>query len=234
MRILVACEESQAVTIAFRDKGHEAYSCDVQPCSGGHPEWHIKRDVLPLLNGCCCFTTEDGSPVEVWENWDMIIAHPPCTYLSNAGAVRLRPGGVLNEERMQKAVLAKEFFLAIWNSDCPRIAVENPVPGKIHELPPYTQIIEPFWFGDPWKKRTCLWLKGLPALVPTEIVEPLGLWVGATSSRRDKHIYSRYQLASNRDSKIRSKTFPGIAKAIAEQWGGIVISDLSRKDRCYG
>lgn len=203
MKVLVACEESQAVTIAFRNKGHEAYSCDILPCSGGHPEWHLKQDVIPLLS----------------QSWDMIIAFPPCTYLSNAGAVRLRPGGVLNEERWEKACLAKDFFLAFYNADCPLIAIENPVPGRIHQLPRYDQIIEPYFFGDPWKKKTCLWLKGLSPLVPTNIVKPEGLWVGATSSRRDSSVYSRYSLNSNRDPKIRSKTFTGVALAMAAQWG---------------
>lgn len=119
---------------------------------------------------------------------------------------------------MQKAREAKEFFMAFYNADCPHIAIENPVPGKIHELPPQTQIIEPYMFGHEWKKRTCLWLKGLPPLVATDVVEPKGLWVGATSSRRDEHIYSRYELTSIRDSKRRSKTFQGVAKAMATQW----------------
>lgn len=146
MRILVACEESQAVTKELRRLGHEAYSCDIQPCSGGHPEWHLQVDALELLK----------------LKWDMIIAHPPCTYLTNAGAVRLRVKGEINQERMEKAKEAKKFFMAFLEADCPKKAIENPVPGKIHQLPPYSQIIEPYMFGDPWKKRTCLWLRGLP------------------------------------------------------------------------
>ena len=204
MRILVACEESQAVTKELRRLGHEAYSCDIQPCSGGHPEWHLQTDALELLK----------------MKWDMIIAHPPCTYLTNAGAMRLRVKGEIVQERMEKAKDAKRFFMAFLDADCPKIAVENPLPGKIHQLPPYSQIIEPYMFGDAWKKRTCLWLKGLPPLMATELVEPRGIWVGATSSRRDNKIYSRYELRSKRDSKTRSKTFPGIARAMAEQWAG--------------
>lgn len=146
MRVLVACEESQAVTIELRRLGHEAYSCDIQPCSGGHPEWHLQVDALELLK----------------MKWDMIIARPPCTYLTNAGAVRLRVKGEINEERMAKAREAKKFFMAFLEADCPKKAIENPLPGKIHQLPPYSQIIEPYMFGDPWKKRTCLWLRGLP------------------------------------------------------------------------
>lgn len=204
MKILVACEESQAVTIELRQLGHEAYSCDIEPCSGGHPEWHLQVDALELLK----------------MQWDMIIAFPPCTYLTNAGAVRLRVKGKIQFERIEMARTAKKFFMQFYNADCPKVAIENPIPGKIHELPPYTQIIEPYMFGDPWKKRTCLWLRGLPRLMATDIVTPEGLWVGATSSRRDAKIYSRYQVASNRDPKIRAKTFPGIARAMAEQWAG--------------
>ena len=140
MRILVACEESQAVTIELRRLGHEAYSCDIQDCSGGHPEWHIKGDALELLK----------------LKWDMIIAHPPCTYLSNLGAANLKKNGVINQERMTKAIEAKEFFMKFLEADCPRIAVENPVPQKIHNLPPYTQIIQPYMFGDLWKHKCVL------------------------------------------------------------------------------
>lgn len=200
----MACEESQAVTIELRRLGHEAYSCDLQECSGGHPEWHIKGDALELLK----------------IKWDMIIAHPPCTYLTAASAVRLMPGGVIDEERLGKGRKAAEFFMAIWNADCHRIAVENPVPIKIFELPQYTQIIEPYYFGDPWRKRTCLWLKNLPPLLPTDVVVPKGLWVGSTSGRRDATVYSRYSLRSKRSQKERAKTFPGIARAMAEQWAG--------------
>lgn len=122
MRILVACEESQAVTIELRKLGHEAYSCDIEPCSGGHPEWHLQQDVTPLLK----------------QHWDMIIAFPPCTYLSNAGAKHLFRGGRLNEERYAKGLEAKAFFLRFLNEDCPRIAVENPVSSRIYEMPPYS------------------------------------------------------------------------------------------------
>jgi len=202
MKILVACEESQAVTKELRAKGHEAYSCDILDCSGGYPEWHLQQDVTELLN----------------QKWDMIIAFPPCTYLTNAGAMRLRVNGILQEDRLKKAESAKEFFMKFYNADCPKIAIENPLPGKIHQLPKYNQIIEPYMFGEPWKKRTCLWLRGLPKLVATDIVKPLGLWVGSTSSRRDAHIYSKYDLSSNRNPRIRSKTFPGVAAAMAAQW----------------
>jgi hypothetical protein len=142
VKVLVACEESQAVTIALRKLGHEAYSCDIEPCSGGFPEWHLQQDVIPLLE----------------KEWDMIIGFPPCTYLTNAGAMRLKKNGIIQEDRMKKSIKAKEFFMTIYNSKCKKIAIENPVPGKIHKLPDYNQIIEPYMFGEPWKKRTCLWL----------------------------------------------------------------------------
>lgn len=205
MRVLVACEESQAVTMELRRLGHEAYSCDIQACSGGHPEWHLRVDALELLK----------------MRWDMIIAHPPCTYLTNAGAIRMRVGGVIQQERFEKAMAARAFFLRFYEADCPRIAIENPVPMKMVDLPRYSQIIEPYMFGDPWRKRTCLWLKGLPPLIMTEApVAPKGLWVGATSLRRDPGLKQRYELRSNRDPRRRSRTFPGIARAMAEQWAG--------------
>lgn len=174
---------------------------------GGYPLWHIRVDALELLK----------------MRWDMIIAHPPCTYLSAAGAVRLfnKDHTIADPERYEKGIEAAKFFRAFYEADCPKIAVENPVPMKCFGLPPYSQIIEPYMFGDPWRKRTCLWLKGLPPLIPMEApVEPLGLWVGSTSARRDPTIKQRYTLHSNRDQKRRSKTFPGIAHAMAVQWAG--------------
>ena len=131
MQILVACEESQAVTIALRKLGHEAYSCDLIPCSGGHPEWHIQQDVLPLLNGYCFFKTCDGSAHYVLGRWDMLIAFPPCTYLTNASAVRMRVKGEIVAERYAKAMEAKAFFMSFLSADCAKIAVENPTPATI-------------------------------------------------------------------------------------------------------
>ena len=203
MRVLVACEESQAVCKAFRELGHEAYSCDIQECSGGHPEWHIKADALELLK----------------IKWDLIIAHPPCTYLSKAGGSRLRVNGEIQQSRYDKGVAATEFFIAFLNADCPRIAVENPVPLKIFGLPPYSQIIQPFMFGDPWMKTTCLWLKGLPPLMATDIVVPTGKWVSSSDHRKVK-VNDQWQTSGKNTKKERSKTFPGIARAMAEQWGG--------------
>lgn len=203
MNILVACEESQEVCKAFRALGHEAYSCDIIEPSGGHPEWHLQLNALELLK----------------LPWDLIIAHPPCTYLTNAGAVRMRVGGKIVEERYQKAMEAKDFFMKFYNADCPRIAIENPTPMKIVGLPPYTQAIQPYEYGHPYSKRTCLWLKGLPPLVPTKIITKHTPYVNGGS--KDAHgNYRRFQGRKERDPKVRSKTFPGIAKAMAEQWAG--------------
>lgn len=162
MRVLVACEESQRVTMAFRERGHEVYSCDILECSGGHPEWHILGDALPMINGNCLFTTMDGVLHKIDRQWDLLIAHPPCTYLTNASAVRMRVNGVINQERYEKAMKAKEFFMAFYNADCDHIVIENPVPLKLVDLPPYTQIIQPYEHGEPYSKRTCLWLKNVP------------------------------------------------------------------------
>lgn len=210
MKVLVACEESQEVCKAFREKGHEAYSCDIQECSGGHPEWHILDDCLQILRGGC-ITTMNGEK-HIVEKWDLIIAHPPCTYISNAGVRFLYPGGkgILNEDRLRKGIKATHFFLRFLYADCEKIAIENPVPSTVYCLPKYNQIIQPWMFGHPVQKKTCLWLKGLPKLVPTEICEErqsskvAGNWFNHGGKERQKN---------------RAKTFPGIAKAMAEQWG---------------
>lgn len=181
MRVLIACEESQAVCKAFRSKGHEAYSADLQDCSGGHPEWHIKGDVTPLLS----------------EKWDMIIAFPPCTFLTVAGACNIPK----DLSRIEKGFEAARFFMQFYNADCPRVCVENPRPLAMFNLPKCSQVIEPYMFGHPYTKRTYLWLKGLPELVATNIVVPRASWV------RQK-----------KGSKIRSKTFPGVVAAMADQW----------------
>ena len=146
-KLLVVCEESQRVTAAFRARGWEAYSCDIQYPSGGHTEWHIMGDCLPLLNGNCTFRTMDGAEHRIDGRWDMIIGHPPCTYLTNASAVRMRINGKIVAERYAKAMEAKDFFMKILEADCDRIAVENPTPLKLVGLPPYTQAIQPWQFG---------------------------------------------------------------------------------------
>ena len=230
MKVLVACEESQAVTIELRKLGHEAYSCDIIECSGGHPEWHITQDVLPLLDGNCEFMTMDGQTHTIEGKWDMIIAFPPCTYLSNAGACRLYPKkGQLNMERYQKGLEAKEFFLKFLNADCPRIAVENPVSSSVFEMPKHTQEIQPYEYQrldddeeqllHPYTKKTRLWLKGLPKLIPTSPdAVPIGPYCPAGTGRKDRTKYGSAKRGE--DAKNRAKTFPGVAKAMAEQWTG--------------
>lgn len=200
MKALVACEESQAVTIELRKLGVEAWSCDIQECSGGHPEWHLCEDAIDLLD----------------EEWDLIIAHPPCTYLTAAGAVRLYNNDhtIKDEYRLQQGWEAAKFFMKFLNADCRHVAVENPLPMKVFNLPKYTQLIQPYEYGDPWMKRTCLWLRGLPPLIPTNIVLPTGYWVGAHGNNKAKRGFSK----GFRDSKTRAKTFPGIAHAMATQW----------------
>lgn len=218
MKVLVACEESQRVCTEFRRLGHEAYSCDIQECSGGHPEWHVVEDALQLLEHNINIVTLDGK-VHFIDKWDLLIAHPPCTYLSNAGARHLWRGHVLNRERYAKGLDAKDFFLKFLNADCPKICVENPVPSRIYELPNYTQTIQPYEYGHPYSKRTCLWLKNLPPLQPTDIVEPVGTWC-PSGSYSHKHDTKHKGIFTKDRAKNRSKTFLGIAKAMAEQWGG--------------
>lgn len=191
MKILVACEESQAVTIELRRLGHEAYSCDIEPCSGGHPEWHLQQDVIPLLT----------------QKWDMILAFPPCTHLAVSGAkwfAAKRADG-----RQQNAI---DFFMRFANSDCPRIAIENPVGIMSTVWKKPDQIIQPWQFGHGETKKTCLWLKGLPPLVPTNIVDG-----------REQRIWKMPPSADR--AKERAKTFPGVARAMAEQWAGDIRED---------
>lgn len=235
MKILVACEESQAVTKELRRLGHEAYSCDIIECSGGHPEWHINHDVTEILNGRVHFNTADGKLHYISDRWDMIIAFPPCTHLAVSGArhfVKKRADG-----RQREAI---EFFCEFLYADCDRIAIENPV-GIISgdyiqkwfpalaaqcDLPRKpTQIIQPYEYGDHARKTTCLWLKGLPELKPTNIVDPgeivgKGFSVGASLDMARDENGKIIAWNDPRTAKIRSKTFPGIAKAMAEQWAG--------------
>lgn len=233
MKVLVACEESQRVCTEFRKLGHEAYSCDIEPCSGGHPEWHIQGDVLKLIYPDCyicsfepeiedemfgTFKTMDGTIHELPSKWDMIIAFPPCTYLTNAGARHLYKGGTLNQERYKKGLEAKVFFMKFWNAHCERIAIENPTPSRVFELPEKTQVIQPYQFGHPFTKRTQLWLRGLQPLTPTRIVEPERTWCPSGSYSKKHEEKHRGMFTTDR-ARNRSKTFPGIAKAMAEQWG---------------
>lgn len=213
MKILVACEESQRVCIAFREKGHEAYSCDIEPCSGGHPEWHIQDDVLKHLD----------------KGWDLIIAHPPCTHLAVSGARHFEKKR--QDGRQREAI---EFFCKLLNANCEKIVVENPVGiisgdyipkhfpdlAEKYNLPiKHTQIVQPYEYGDASRKTTCLWIKGLNPLKPTNIVEPD--IISYTCKNGKKVTFSRdycQGVGQNRGSK-RSKTYEGIAKAMAEQWG---------------
>lgn len=206
IRVLVACEESQEVCKAFRARGHEAYSSDIQECSGGHPEWHIQGNVLPILRPQelpdRLFYTMDGMWHHI-EKWDLIIAHPPCTDLAVSGA-RWFPEKQ-KDFRQQKACV---FFMQMALADCERIAIENPIGimSSVYRKP--DQIIQPWQFGHGETKATCLWLKNLPPLTPTNVVEgrEQRVWRMAPGPER---------------AKARSKTFPGIAKAMAEQWGNL-------------
>ena len=192
MRVLIACEFSGVVREAFRKRGHDAWSCDIIESDDNSP-YHIQDDVLKHLN--------DG--------WDLMIAHPPCTYLSNVAAGWLFPKGILNQVRYKLGLEAKEFFLKLLNANIEKICVENPVQSKIFEIEKYTQITQPFYFGDPFKKATCLWLKNLPLLKPTNIIEN----PESTTTAR------WYNNCGKNRAKIRSKTFKGIADAMAAQWG---------------
>ena len=213
MRVLVACEESQEVCKAFRALGHEAYSCDIQDCSGGHPEWHIQGDVLPLINGDCSFTTVGGGMHTIVGKWDLLIAHPPCTDLAVSGA-RWFPEKQ-KDFRQQKACV---FFMQMILANAERVAVENPVGimSSCYRLP--DQIIQPYQFGNPSKKTTCLWLRNLPKLIPTEIVTP-ELVEYKCSNGKTVRFSADYGSGGGEHGKRRSKTYPGIAKAMAEQWG---------------
>lgn len=216
MKVLIACEESQRVCIAFRNRGHEAYSCDIQEPSGGHPEWHILGDALRAIEGGKV-TTMDGQAHGVGR-WDLLIAHPPCTYLSRAGGSRLRINGEIQQERFGKGVEAKRFFMRLYDAPIGKIAVENPVPLKIFGLPRYSQIVQPYMFGEPFMKTTCLWLRGLPPLKATDTVQPTEKWVSSSDHRKEKR-KDRWSASGRRSAKERSKTFPGITEAMAEQWG---------------
>lgn len=233
MKVLVACEESQAVTIELRRLGHEAYSCDIIECSGGHPEWHIMEDVLSLLNpdvhtlhDCqyygLHFLTMDGIKHRIRGRWDMIIAHPPCTYLTVTGNrwFNVERYGEKAIQRQKDREDAINFFMEFANADCPRIAIENPIGHMSTEYRKPDQIIHPYMFGDPARKATCLWLKGLRPLKPTNIVEPVIIKYKNGKGTDNPWHMDTMSLPADKRSKARSKTFPGIAKAMAEQWAG--------------
>jgi hypothetical protein len=219
MKVLIACEESQAVTIAMRKRGIEAYSCDIVECSGGHPEWHIQGNVLPLLNGRCHLITMDGKEHFIEGKWDMIIAFPPCTKTSNAGARRLWKGGSLNIQRYYEGLCGKALFLAIWAADCDKVIIENPTPSKIFDYPKPTQAVQPYEYGHPFTKKTLLWERGVEPLHPTNVVKPEKTWC-PSGSYSGKHEEKHRGMFTTDRAKNRSKTFHGIAEAMAEQWTG--------------
>ena len=225
MNILIACEESQAVCIEMRRLGHRAFSCDLVECSGGHPEWHIMGDWLPLLNGYCSFQTMDGVSHKLGGAWDMIIAFPPCTHLASSGARWFAEKQ--RDFRQQKACA---FFMHFVFADCDKIAVENPVGimSNLYRKP--DQIIQPYEYGDRARKSTCLWLKGLPLLSPTDVVDAGeirrgGFSVNASADCARDENGSALRWNDKRTSIIRSKTFPGIARAMAEQWAGMCVEE---------
>ena len=221
MKVLVACEESQTVCKAFRAKGHEAYSCDIQPCSGGHPEWHICNDVLDIINGNTEFFTCDGT-LHIINAWDMIIAHPPCTYLTNTGNrwFNVQRYGDKAIQRVKSREEAAQFFMAFVNAPCEHIAIENPVGYMSTHYRKADQIIQPYMFGHEAEKRTCLWLKNLPALKATNVVKPPERVRFASGKSMPQWYANAWHMSSEERSKFRSKTFQGIAQAMADQWGG--------------
>lgn len=205
MKILVACEESQAVTKEFRALGHEAYSCDILESSGGHPEWHLQQDVTELLK----------------QDWDMIIAFPPCTFLTVTGNrwFNVEKYGNKAIKRHADKKEAIEFFMMFANANCEKIVIENPVGVMSSEWRKPNQIVNPFQFGDAFEKKTCLWIKGLPNLEPTNIVEVPPRTEFKSGKTMALWYADAFKLPKEERAKLRSKTFPGIAKAMAEQWG---------------
>lgn len=230
MDVLIACEESQRVCAEFRKRGHNAYSCDIVETSGNNPEWHIRQNVIDLLNGYCAFVTQDLQVhYELWyKRWDIIIAFPPCTHLAVSGAKHFEKKRLDGSQRQ-----AIDFFCTILNADCEKIAIENPVgiiSGKYikkwfpdlasqYKLPiKPNQIIQPYYFGDNHRKTTCLWLKNLPKLKPDNIVEPTLISYKCKNGK--VVIFDEYMVHTKGNRAThRSKTFPGIARAMAEQWG---------------
>ena len=221
MKVLIACEESQRVCIAFRERGHEAYSCDILECSGGHEEWHIREDVLPLLNGNCTFKTVDGTEHHIEGKWDLLIGFPPCTYLTVTGNrwFNVERYGDRARERIQNREEGADFFLKIANADCDRIAIENPIGVMSTRWRKPDQIIQPWMFGDPFEKKTCLWLKGLEPLKETDVVDPEPRVQFDSGKTMPPWYAEAWHLPKAERARLRSQTFDGVAKAMAEQWG---------------
>lgn len=220
MNILIACEESQRVCTAFRERGHNAFSCDIE-VAGGRPDWHIRSDVLPLLNGDCDFVTQDGERHHQKGKWDMIIAHPPCTYLTVTGNRWFDTGKYGKDawNRMTERNKAIAFFYRIVMANCEKIVIENPVGVMSTAYRPADQTIQPYEYGEPFEKKTCLWLKNVKPLIPTNIVEPPPRKCFDSGKTMAKWYADIFRLPKDERAKARSRTFEGIAKAMAEQWG---------------
>lgn len=219
-KLLIGCEKSQTVCIEFRKLGHEAYSCDTQDCSGGHPEWHITSDIMEVLEGGH-ITLQNGERIFI-EKWDGLIAFPPCTFMSKAGARWMYPtAGTLCPERLKKGIEAKDFFMKLYNSKIKFISLENPQPMKVIGLPKYTQAVQPYEHGHPYSKKTFLWLKNLPSLLPTYFVNNYKPYLPSNTGGKKRGQSFMFKNISQEDS---SKTFPGIAKAMAEQWNSILTT----------
>lgn len=211
LNVLIACEESQAECSAFRRYGHKAYSCDLQKCCrGGHPEWHIKGDVTPFLNGVTQFYTQDGKHHHI-SRWHLIIAHPPCTYLCRVSSVQLIKNGKVDENRLVQMEQARDFFFRCLNAKAHFVAVENPIPMARAELPKPTCFVQPFWFGEKYSKKTLFWTRNLPPLMAECLVGE----------------YKQYVHCSR--GKYRSRSFPKVADAIARQWGNYAAAALGIK-----
>lgn len=244
-KVLVACEESQAVTIAMREIGIEAYSCDIIECSGGHPEWHIQGDVLKVLNPSMHslgvfetydeewhgieFRTMDGKMHSIEGKWDLLIAHPPCTFLTVTGNrwFNVERYGEKAIQRAKDREEAVEFFMVFANADCEHICIENPVGCMSTRWRKADQIIQPWMFGDEAEKKTCLWLIGLDPLVPTKIVTPPPRQTFKSGNTMPQWYAEAWKLPKEERSRLRSKTFQGIADAIAAQWGRQLIEELN-------
>lgn len=222
LNVLIACEESQAETMAFRQIGHRAFSCDIKPCRRGTPpEWHIQGDVLPILDGVTTFATQDGT-IHTVGHWDLIIAHPPCTYLCNVGAYWMyynnRQNGMHfekrsspNPERYQKMLLARSFFFRCLRAKAHYVAVENPLPMALAQLPKPSFFIQPSWFGVKYTKKTLYWVKNLPPLMPT-VIYP-----------------NPKQFVRSSRGHYRARTFPQVAEAMATQWSTYILDELARQ-----
>lgn len=211
VNILIACEESQRECLALRSRGFNAYSCDIQKCGGKHPEYHIMDDVTRFLDGCTDFITQDGAAHSVC-CWHMIIAHPPCTYLCKMSSVHMIQHGELNKERYAKMLLARDFFFHCLNAKASYVAVENPRPMARAKLPRPDAQASPHNFGNRYSKATYYWLRNLPPLM-----------YGAQLPTKPK------SFCNHSRGKYRSRTFPEIAEAIAEQWGSFILDDLSKQ-----